>query len=602
MKENYKLFKLLSNNIKSDNLLDYLISFLNDEEEINTIDDINLKSLANNEPIKIIELIGIAMQKNTEREEIFNTNKRKHYGIYFTDYTIAKKMSDELIKNLTINKINSYTFYEPCLGGGIFIIAYIDSIIEKFGLNNLNLQKIINNIYYSDIEELFIVTFKKILPAYLYKKYKIKIIINENNSYVGDVLFSKKENNITKNDPRLIFNILNGFDLILTNPPYRLLKANNDKYFKHGVNIFADDTKDLISFIKENNIYKYNSGTLNLYKIFIEEILENYTHSESKIGLLIPNTLLNDKQSEDLRIRILDSYKIEKIFVIKEKNNFFPDITQSLIFFNIEKNSKTNNIEIIKDIINEEDLNCKGITISLKDISLLSESKPIVIEDKLGYDILKKISKYPKLKNNTNILNLRGELDLTLHKKYITKNNTNFKLVKGANIEEFSLKGDLEYVNDSFIDSIKNKSFHIKKERLCCQQISNMTSKKRLKFLIVQPNHVLGNSCNYILLDENTLFSDTSITLEYLLALLNSNLLDWRFRLTNSNNHVSNYEIHELPIPIPKKEEMSKLINVTKKIIKDSKNKELMKELNNIVYNIFNLTNEEIKYLSNKYI
>ena len=35
----------------------------------------------------------------------------------------------------------------------------------------------------------------------------------------------------------------------------------------------------------------------------------------------------------------------------------------------------------------------------------------------------------------------------------------------------------------------------------------------------------------------------------YLLGLFNSHLLNWRFKLTSTNNHVNNYEIDELPIP-----------------------------------------------------
>lgn len=35
-----------------------------------------------------------------------------------------------------------------------------------------------------------------------------------------------------------------------------------------------------------------------------------------------------------------------------------------------------------------------------------------------------------------------------------------------------------------------------------------------------------------------------------LLALLNSHLLEWRFNLTSTNNHVSTSEIDALPIPV----------------------------------------------------
>jgi Alw26I/Eco31I/Esp3I family type II restriction m6 adenine DNA methyltransferase len=304
--------------------------------------------------------------------------------------------------------------------------------------------------------------------------------------------------------------------------------------------------------------------------LFVEEILENYTHSKSKIGLLIPNTILNDKQSEDLRKRILENYSIKKIYVIKEKNDFFPDISQSLIFFNIDKTGKTSDIEIINNITSYSDLDLKGFKISVNTIKSISDSSPIIIETEIGFNILNKISRHKKIKNYVSILNLRGELDLTFHKSYITNSPTKYYLVKGANIEEFSLKGESEFVKEDFLDAITSKSLHSKSERICCQQISNLNSKKRVKFCHIKSNNILGNSCNYISLSSN-LFTDGKLSLYYILGILNSNLIDWRFRITSSNNHVSNYEISELPLPEVTDETKKKIESLTKSLMRNNK-------------------------------
>lgn len=86
-------------------------------------------------------------------------------------------------------------------------------------------------------------------------------------------------------------------------------------------------------------------------------------------------------------------------------------------------------------------------------------------------------------------------------------------------------------------DFIKND---FKRKRLICQQISNAGQNKRLKFVFSDETDILGNSCNYISADENTL--------KKLYLLLNSNILNWRFKITSSNNHINNYELDELPI------------------------------------------------------
>ena len=78
------------------------------------------------------------------------------------------------------------------------------------------------------------------------------------------------------------------------------------------------------------------------------------------------------------------------------------------------------------------------------------------------------------------------------------------------------------------------------KRRLICQQISNAASARRLLFCYCAPNDILGNSCNYISAEANILAR--------LNIILNSPLLNWRFRITSSNNHINNYELDELPI------------------------------------------------------
>jgi hypothetical protein len=78
--------------------------------------------------------------------------------------------------------------------------------------------------------------------------------------------------------------------------------------------------------------------------------------------------------------------------------------------------------------------------------------------------------------------------------------------------------------------------------------------------------------------------------------------MDWRFRLTNSNNHVSNYEISELPLPIPDKYEINKITFLVEKLNHDNKDKGSRQELNNLIYSIFNLSDKEKEYISSKYI
>lgn len=605
MKEIFQIYNTICSKYKNkEELINKLLSFLEKNPKIeNSLDDFLHKSLKNNntlDPISVIQLIGLIHQKNKEAIKIAKTDERKHLGIYYTDFDIAKKITEEAF-NFQINKKDLLTlkFLEPCSGIGIFVLSFIDHVFSIItDLNKKNAQKIIDNVFCADIDKEAIILLKKIIPAYINFKYNLKINIKDNNFYSGNALFDVRNGEIFKKDLKKIFGVKNGFDIVITNPPYKLLKENSNKY-SASINPNQINIKDLVGFIKSQKIYKYNEGTLNYYKIFIEEIIENYTHTESKIGLLIPITLLNDRQSEKIRKRLINNYTFSKIYIIPEKNDFFPDISQAFCFFALNKTCNGSALEINPEVICHKDFNKRSIRLKIGTIKDISESAPIIIEEERGWSVLKKINEHPRVKSFSDINNLRGELDLTLDKAFITEQKTNHPLVRGNNITEFNFDLSNLYVNENFILKLNGKKEHVSSDRLVCQQVSNLHGNKRLKFTKVPANVILGNSCNYICKKEN-LFENQNVSLDYLLGILNSLLLDWRFKITNSNNHISNYEIAELPIAVPNNNQKIKIEKLVKKIRKNKNDADIAR-LNVEVFKLYQLTKDEIKFILSRY-
>jgi len=606
MNEIFKIYNsFCSNYSNSQSFSLKLFSFFGKNPQLeNQTDELLYKSLQTEnkiDPLKIFQLVGLLHQKQKESEKIVNTDKRKHFGIYYTDYSIARLIAKESLSESKTKDLLGLSFYEPCSGTGIFVIAYIDEVIGKVGnLDPKTFQKFINKIYFSDIDAEAIDLLIKLLPLYIKSKYGIPIKINLKNYFKGDVLFKLIDGEIKKVNPKQIFGIVDGFDVVLTNPPYKLLKANGNKYKNElNTNQHALDIKNVLDFIRTNNIYKYNQGTLNYYKIFLEEILENYTHASSKVGAIIPITLLNDKQSELLRKRIINKYKLFKIYIIPEKNEFFPEISQAFCFFALDKKEPGNIIRINPKVVSQGDFANEGVEVNIDHIEKISETAPIVIENEIGWRILQKLNAFPKLRSLASVCNARGELDLTLDKGFITKKRTSLPLLRGNNVSEFSYTLGEFFTDEKFMRKTAEKNKYISRERLVCQQISNIHLEKRLKFTKIPENIVLGNSCNFLTFDES-LFGNSEVGLDYLLGILNSMLLNWRFKITNSNNHISNYELAELPIVIPSisdRNEIEKLVS----LIKNIDDKELVHKLNMKVFELYGLNKEEINYVLGKH-
>ena len=83
--------------------------------------------------------------------------------------------------------------------------------------------------------------------------------------------------------------------------------------------------------------------------------------------------------------------------------------------------------------------------------------------------------------------------------------------------------------------------------RIVIGRVVNMDTRRRLKAAAAPSGAFLGDMTNFIFV--------ASIPIDYMLGLLNSRLLNWRFRITSTNNYISASEIEALPIPrIPDKD------------------------------------------------
>jgi hypothetical protein len=123
-------------------------------------------------------------------------------------------------------------------------------------------------------------------------------------------------------------------------------------------------------------------------------------------------------------------------------------------------------------------------------------------------------------------------------------------VLRGANIGRYfqnddPKQGEPKYLRvDQYLKAHgpDTKANDHKYVRIGYQRGAAIDNWRRIIATIIAPGSYCSDTINYILKPKD-------VDLFAVLALLNSSLWEWRFRLTSTNNHVNAYEIDGMPVP-----------------------------------------------------
>jgi len=349
-----------------------------------------------------------------------------------------------------------------------------------------------------------------------------------------------------------------GFDIIIGNPPYGRIKQ-----------LIKDKREKELHSKLYKALYKYQTGNFNLYKLFLERsyfLLREGGH----FGMIFPSSFLGENDSKKLRKLFFDENQVSKILEFPEKAKVFVGVTQAVTIFIYTKKKPPEDYEVTirTNISADEKGNLYSLTFlkvkksELKELTGDEYRIPLFTNPKIEWEILKHISKYPPFRgdeNNPPIGDVgEGHLHETFDKDFMSDEPGDDLLIKGIHLDRYFVNLDPKGPKPRWI---KNKERFFQKKpaardiveyipKVVGKEIQNMALKLRLNFAVLEKPFVMTNTIRYIIV------KDKNINEYYFVALLNSKLLNWRFKLFSLTNHIKKYEIESLPIPrIPKEEQ-----------------------------------------------
>lgn len=587
---------------------------------------------------------------------------RKAGGVYYTpqyivDYIVQNTVG-KLVEGKTPKEVSEITICDPACGSGSFLIGAYQYLLDwhknYYSENPNNSKKVkenpltpdgnlttnekkrilVNNIYGVDIDANAVEVTKLSLllkclegetEASINQQTKLftgeRILPTlDKNILCGNSLidFDFYDNNIDFGEERKIKpfswqksfpNVFSkgGFDTVIGNPPYVTLQLGKKQKSQENI---------IINYYE--NIYKNSfEYKANLFALFIERS-QKLIRKSGLLSFIVPNTLYNTISFKSIRKYLIDKGQINTLLDLRYKVFDGAEIGGCAIFiFQNDKSNSNIKLKIIENISNFQ--NSEYLSLLIDEI--LSDRDYNYIQTEIKNKIITKIYNLKNIKELNLVSKIYQGIITGDNKKFIseTPKDINWKpILKGRDINKYSLTFNnnyVYYVPKELWSNTDSKMFNVK-----AKIISRQTSDKLIATI---------DTSQYFTLDSTHVIHiiNPDIFIEYFLGLYNSKLLNFIYqnRVNEGGRvfaQVKTINLKPLPIKIidfsnkQEKEAHDQIVKLVDTLLQLNKEiqdvsleskKEMIKnkiqycedKIDQLVYEIYDLTEEEIKIVEN---
>ena len=377
-----------------------------------------------------------------------------------------------------------------------------------------------------------------------------------------------------------------GFDIVIANPPYIFVTQLSDEQKKQYVNNFST--------------YSYR---FDVYGLFIELAFVKLLKESGSICFINPHTLLNNDSFEKLRRLLVERTSI--IAIIDLGGGVFGNAKNETMFFFARNLLPTSNTRtyVVKSNKRLENV-ATGATVLQRAFTLAPKCAFLLSTDSNSTDLLDKLRSLPDklgdfctinqgLRTGNNELYLASSPTLPSHKP----------AVGGRNISRYSAKSEFYVQYESKkLDAPRNEAIFKTPCKIIVQEIRNISLKDRIVACYDEEQLYCLQSTNVI-----NRRPEADVNLKYLLALINSSTLNWFFRVCfPSNNHIASNQLSQLPIPKANNQMQVEIVKYVDQIINTKKKEhesdisEFEHEIDKLVYELYELTGDEIAIIEGR--
>ena len=358
-------------------------------------------------------------------------------------------------------------------------------------------------------------------------------------------------------DPEWMFGINRGFDIVIGNPPFVVVKKT------------------------DYPTYEWNS---DLYKMFFEKGLKDLINDTGLLSYISPRFYLVNKDDEEMRKFFMNEMKLVSLTLC----NPFDVVTENVITF-IENGETETIVPVYKHIPSEK------IFKRIEDLDIeYSRTNPyseMVLEiPSRVIDLLSRIqSSHPVFKDIT-----KSKRGAEVSKNYLRGNDTGLLSLIGMDMRKYTISCEDTYLDYGNKEYKRLKSF-FDQDLIYLRRVDSCLEATTSNFHYGFNKNVYGIQV-----------TDTDYNLYYVLAILNAKVVDFYYKKKFSTKkedvfpEIQTYLYEQLPIPHASQEQQNKIVKIVDKILQNKKENSsantssMESEIDNHVYHLYGLTFDEV--------
>ena len=377
-----------------------------------------------------------------------------------------------------------------------------------------------------------------------------------------------------------------GFDIVIGNPPYVAVRSG----------AISDPDKRMYK-----SSFQSATGQFDLYALFMELGI-NILKGHGVLTMITESTFVNNKDFAALRKLIVRENTLAVVAYLGEKvfTSASVDVTISSILKkryckddrisicqSYENFLENDFISIHQHIFDSEENNFEiKVRSNLSDLALFEKMK----EGRIRLGDIAELPRGAEFGANSDEIQ-----NIKLNAGY-------YPLLVGKDIKRYCINFAEKYIPfDRFNVSVYKEFWIYEQPKLFIQRIRNLSLKDRIVATYDQDGYICTNTLRMLYIKEESLKKE--YPLKYILALLNSTLINYIFRTLFLNKDIYKYQLEQIPIPVVSNKEQQPIINLVDKILAakqvDSKTdtSEWERQIDKLVYDLYDLDDNERKLI-----